>query len=340
MERKTVVLLEGDGIGPEITAATLHVLEVLNLPIDWIKGEAGLKAEERTGTPLPDETVELIRKHGVALKGPMTTPVAGSIAPSKNYRSINIALRQTLELYANFRPVKSMPGVRTRFDNIDLIFIRENTEGLYSGLEHEIVPGVVTSLKVSTRKACERIAEFAFRCAKSAGRKKVTGVHKANIMKMSDGLALECYREAAQRHPEIEYDERIIDATAMGLVLNPERFDVLLMENLYGDILSDLGAGLVGGLGLAPSANFGEHGAVFEAVHGSAPDIAGKRVANPTALLLSAALMIRHFGWTAEGDRLERAIETTYRAGKDLTPDVGGSGTTDSFAQAVIGNLG
>ena len=333
-EQTNVVLIEGDGIGPEISEAVQYILERAGARIHWHIAYAGITAVEKFGDPFPDVTASVIRECGVALKGPVSTPIG------EGFRSVNVQLRKELDLYANFRPVLSSPHIKTRYEDIDLVFIRENTEGLYSGLEHEICPGVVTSLKVATDKACTRIAEFAFAYAERAGRKKVTGVHKANIMKLSDGLALKCYRAVANQHPTIEYDERIIDATAMSLVLNPGQFDVLLMENLYGDILSDLGAGLIGGLGLAPSGNFGQRGAVFEAVHGSAPDIAGKGVANPIALLLSALYMLDHIGQRAVAERVRSALELTLQRPELLTPDLRGKGSTMSFARDLVQFLG
>lgn len=327
---RQVSLLEGDGIGPEISEAVVLILDSAGAEISWERAYIGKVALEKYDNPLPDETLALIKKTGIALKSPAETPIG------KSYRSVNVGLRQALDLYANFRPVKSLPDIESRYENIDIVFVRENTEGLYAGLEHEVVPGVVTSLKVATRTACTRIAEFAFRYAEGAGRKKITAVHKANILKLSDGLALTCYREVANRYPAIEYEERIVDATAMALVRNPERFDVLLMENLYGDILSDLGAGLIGGLGLAPSGNFGPSVAVFEAVHGTAPDIAGKGVANPCALLLSALQMLDYMGLRAISTRIEKALYATFRERDLLTPDLGGKGSTLSFAKEVI----
>lgn len=333
------VLIKGDGIGPEIADAVCTIFEAAGAGIEWIPKIAGLEALEKTGDTLPEDTIAAIKAAGVALKGPLTTPVGRNPKEGKNFRSVNVALRKALDLYANLRPVRSVPGIKTRYENVDLVFIRENTEGLYSGLEHEIVPGVVTSLKVATRTACLRIAEYAFRYASEQGRKKVTGVHKANIMKLSDGLAVECYREVAERYPQVTYDERIIDAAAMALVMDPGKFDVLLMENLYGDILSDLGAGLIGGLGLAPSANIGLSGAVFEAVHGSAPDIAGKGIANPTALLLSATEMLRYLGKKDIADRIDRAAYAVLASGKGLTPDLGGTASTAQFAESIISRL-
>ncbi|MCB0358550.1 MAG: isocitrate/isopropylmalate dehydrogenase family protein [Bdellovibrionales bacterium] len=330
---KKVALLRGDGIGPEIADAVLTVLDAAGAAIEWVEVPAGEPAIAAQGDPLPEETVETIRSLGCALKSPIATPIGSG------FRSVNVRLRKELDLFANYRPVRTLPGVKSRFDGIDLIFFRENTEGLYSGLEHEIVPGVVTSLKVSTRRASLRIAEFAFAHAERLRRRKITAVHKANILKLSDGLALECYRSVAEQHPSIEYEERIIDATAMQLVMYPERFDVLLMENLYGDILSDLGAGLVGGLGLAPSANYGEQCGVFEAVHGTAPDIAGKGIANPTALLLSAVELLRYISQDAVADRVSTALLTTLREQRLTTPDLGGVASTMEFATHVNAHL-
>lgn len=330
---RQVVLLEGDGIGPEIAAAVVFILKEAGANLQWERALIGERAVEQCGLPLPAETIEKIRSVGVALKGPVLTPIATS------YRSVNVGLRKELDLYASYRPIRSIPGVETRFQNVDFVVIRENTEGLYAGLEHEIVPGVVTSLKVATRVACTRIAEFAFSFAERSGRKKVTAVHKANILKLSDGLALTCYREVANRYPTIEYDERIVDAVAMALVLRPEQFDVMVMENLYGDILSDLGAGLIGGLGLAPSGNFGPQVAVFEAVHGTAPDIAGKGIANPTALLLSAIELLKYIGEQDLAVRIEKAVLTTLREKLVITRDLGGRAATDEFARAVVAHL-
>lgn len=330
---RRVVRLRGDGIGPEIADATAFVLEQAGAGIDWFDAVAGETAIREFGQPLPQATIDIIKETGAALKSPIATPIG------KGFRSVNVELRKALDLYANYRPLRSIPGVKSRYENIDLIVVRENTEGLYSGLEHEITPGVVTSLKVVTRKASMRIAEFAFSLAERAGRQKITAVHKANILKLSDGLALQCYREVAKQHPEIAYEERIIDATAMALVLKPEQFDVLVMENLYGDIISDLGAGLIGGLGLAPSANYGESAAVFEAVHGTAPDIAGQGIANPTALLLSAVELLDYIGQRTTADRVRAAVIKTIAEGKYTTRDLGGTSSTMEFAQAVSGNL-
>jgi isocitrate dehydrogenase (NAD+) len=333
VEIRSVVLLEGDGIGPEISEAVRFIFEKGGAKINWLLEPAGARAIEKYGEPLPKATVEAIRETGIALKGPVTTEIG------RGFRSVNVQLRQELELFANVRPIRSLPEIKTRYENVDIIFIRENTEGLYSGLEHEVTPGVVTSLKVSTHKACMRIAEFAFGLAEKRGRKKITGVHKANIMKLSDGLALDCYRRVAEQHPVIEYEERIIDAMAMALVLDPQPFDVLLMENLYGDILSDLGAGLIGGLGLAPSANYGYHSAIFEAVHGSAPDIAGKGIANPSALLLSGVEMLRHIGQHEAAERINSALNRTLAVAEARTPDLGGKKSTMQFAEEIVSRL-
>ena len=341
MEEKKVeaVLIEGDGIGPEISEAVLHILERAGAPISWIPVLAGERAAAKGNDPLPEATVQSIKRARVALKGPLATAVGREGSEVKGFRSINVRLRKELDLYANLRPVRSLPNVRARYDNIDLVIVRENTEGLYSGLEQEVVPGVVTSLKVSTRPACTRIAEFAFAYAEKTRRKKVSAIHKANILKLSDGLALECYREVANQHPSVAYEEKIVDATAMGLVMNPWQFDVLLTENLYGDILSDLAAGLIGGLGLAPSANIGTEASVFEAVHGTAPDIAGKGLANPTALLLSALEMLKHIGKGEHAEQIERALFATLEQRELLTPDLGGKSSTMQFAREVAARL-
>src|ERR1051326_8245104 len=288
MTTHRISLIPGDGIGHEVSAAVVHIIEAAGVAIEWETFVAGAEALDRFGTPLPEEVIESVRRNGVALKGPVATPIG------TGFESVNVRLRKALDLYANLRPVRNLPGVQSRFGDVDLVIVRENTEGLYSGLEHEVVPGVVESLKIMTEKASTRIAVFAFEYAMKHKRKKVTAVHKANIMKKSDGLFLQCFRRVALNYPEIERDEKIVDNTCMQLVMNPYQFDVLLMENLYGDIVSDLAAGLVGGLGVVPSGNIGKECALFEAVHGSAPDIAGKNLANPTALLLSAIMMLRH----------------------------------------------
>ncbi|RMI09270.1 MAG: isocitrate dehydrogenase (NAD(+)) [Calditrichaeota bacterium] len=325
-----VTLIPGDGIGPEVAQAARKVLDATGIAFNWHEYPAGETAIQQYGTPLPEETLESIRRDGIALKGPIATPIG------KGFRSVNVELRKRLDLYANFRPARSIRGIKTRYENVDIIVIRENTEGLYSGLEHEVVPGVVESQRIITEKGSRRIVEVAFRVARKYRRKKVTAVHKANILKMSDGLFLEVAREIAQQYPDIDYEEAIVDATAMKLVLDPSQFDVLVMENLFGDIISDLTSGLIGGLGVAPSANVGDHYAVFEAVHGSAPDIAGKGIANPTALILSGALMLRHLDEEEAEARIYRAVNEVIGEGKTVTPDLGGTATTEAFVEAII----
>lgn len=337
----TAVLVAGDGIGPEVAHAAREILAAAKAPIDWVDCLAGVAALETGGKDLlPIATIEAIRKHGVALKGPCTTPVGGG------FSSVNVAMRKTLDLYGAVRPVRSLNGVQTRFDNVDIVVVRENTEGLYAGIENEITSGVVTSLKVATRVACLRIAEFAFRYAVHRKRKKVSVFHKANIMKLSDGMFIKCAREVHEsKFPSIEYEELIIDAACMRLVQDPTRFDVLLMENLYGDVISDLCAGLVGGLGVVPGANLGEHCAIFEAVHGSAPDIAGKGVANPLAITMSAVMMLNYIA-EKHSDTSLAAIATRIRTAYDRalvdgckTRDLGGKLNTKEFAAAVIDRL-
>ena len=303
------------------------------LQAKWETHQAGTAALEQHGVTLPDTLLDSIRRTRVALKGPVTTPVGGGFA------SVNVGLRKALDLYANLRPVRSLPGVRSRYEQVDLVIVRENTEDLYAGLEHEVVPGIVESLKITTEAAASRIARFAFDYARAHQRRRVTAVHKANIMKMGDGLFLESVRAVAAGYPDIPIDDRIVDAACMQLVINPTQFDVLLLPNLYGDIVSDLCAGLVGGLGVVPGANLGAEAAVFEAVHGSAPDIAGKNVANPTALLLSAVLMLRHIGEGAMADRITRAVETVLADGRIRTRDLGGTASTTAFAEAIAGEL-
>ncbi len=331
---KTVTLIEGDGIGPEVVSACLRILEAAGADLEWDRQIAGQIAVEQGLEPLPVALIESIQRNKVSLKGPVTTPVG------EGFRSVNVELRKTLDLFANLRPVMTLPGVPTRYENVDLLVVRENTEGLYSGIEHEVVDGVVESLKIITRKASMRIARFAFEHARKHGRKRVTAVHKANIMKLSDGLFLDCVREVAADYPDIESDDRIVDAMSMHLVIRPETYDVLVMENLYGDIVSDLAAGLVGGLGIVPGANIGEDAAVFEAVHGSAPDIAGQDIANPTALLRSAVLMLRHIDEGDVANRIATAARAVFAKGEHLTRDLGGSASTTEFAEAVIGELG
>jgi isocitrate dehydrogenase (NAD+) len=330
-----VTLIPGDGIGPEVTEAAVQAVEATGVAIDWLRVELTADIIVRAGEVLPPQVLLSLGKTHVGLKGPVATPVAGG------FPSVNVALRKKLELFANVRPVRNLPGVRTRYQDvpIDMVIFRENTEDLYSGLEHEVVPDVVESIKIITRHASSRIARYAFEYARRRGRKKLTAVHKANIMKLSDGLFLRCCREVAREYPEVAYEELIVDNAAMQLVMRPETFDVLLLPNLYGDIVSDLAAGLVGGLGIVPGANMGEQNAVFEAVHGSAPDIAGKGIANPTALMLSAVMMLEHLGEEQAARRLRTAIEETYRQGESLTRDVGGSATTEQFTRAVIRNL-
>lgn len=332
----TVCLIRGDGIGPEVTEATQRVIEAAGVKIDWIDLPAGAGAVEKYDKVLPSHTLQQIEEHKVALKGPVTTPIG------KGFKSVNVQLRMRLNLYSAIRPVRSIEGVKTRYDNVDLVVFRENTEGLYSGLENEIVEGVVTSLKVVTRKASERIARAAFTYCKERGRKKVTVFHKANIMKKSDGLFLDCVREVHQAiAPEIEYEELIIDNACMQMVKDPTRFDVLLLENLFGDIISDLCAGLVGGLGVVPGANYGDEAAVFEAVHGSAPDIAGKDIANPLAVIMSGVMMLRHLGEDAQAKRIRAAYDSLLAEGnpEEITRDLGGTAGTRAFADAVIKRL-
>jgi isocitrate dehydrogenase (NAD+) len=331
-----VTLIPGDGIGPEVAEAAVRAVNATGVSIDWQRADLNASIISKAGQVLPPHVIESIERTHVGLKGPVTTPIAGG------FQSVNVALRKQFELYANVRPVRSLPGLKTRFDDvkIDMVIFRENTEDLYSGLEHEVVKDVVTSLKVITRVASIKIAEYAFDFARKFGRKKVAAIHKANIMKLADGLFLRCCREVARRHPEIEYKELIVDNAAMQLVIRPETFDLLLLPNLYGDIVSDLAAGLVGGLGVVPGANMGDNDAVFEAVHGSAPDIAGKGIANPTALMLSSVLMLIHLGEEKAASRLRAAIERTYADKKHLTTDVGGTASTAEFTDVVIKNLG
>jgi len=329
-----IVLIEGDGIGPEVTAATCEIVAAAGVSIDWVRADAGLGAAEKHGEPLPEITLDLIRKHRVALKGPCTTPVG------KGFRSINVRLRQGLDLYASVRPVKTLPGVKTPYDNVDLVVVRENTEGLYAGLEHQVVPGVIESLRIITRPACERIVRYAFELARTGGRRRVTFCHKADVMRLSDGLFLQCAREVADEFPFIQFEEKPIDNICLDLALDPTQYDVLVMENLFGDVISDLCAGLVGGLGVVPGANLGVRYAVFEAVHGSAPDIAGKGLANPIALLRSAAMMLDHVGERAAAARIEAAVAKTLKAGIGLTRDLGGTGGTASLTAEIIRHLG
>ncbi len=328
--KHTVTLIPGDGIGPEVCKAVIQIVAAAGVEIEWEEIAGRIDPTQTTDSPVNMKALESIRKNRVALKGPMATAI-GSGAPS-----INVALRQGLDLYANLRPVKSLEGVRTPFRNVDVVLIRENTEDLYAGLEHTIVPGVVESLKIITEKASTKIARFAFEYAVKHGRQRIHAIHKANIMKLSDGLFLTSIRKVAAEYPAIEYHEMIIDNACMQMVMNPHQFDVLLLTNLYGDIMSDLAAGLVGGLGLVPSGNLGENISLFEAVHGTAPDIAGKGIANPTALLMSSVLMLEQLGETEAAGRIQRGIERVYREGRALTRDVGGKATTAEFTAAVI----
>jgi isocitrate dehydrogenase (NAD+) len=325
----TITLIPGDGIGPEVTEAVARMFKAAALPIEWEHHDAGVTAFKRFNQSLPPELLESIKRNKVALKGPVTTPIA------EGFTSVNVGLRKALDLYANLRPVKNLEGVTSRFENVDLVIVRENTEDLYSGLEHEVVPGVVESLKIITERASTRIAQFAFNQARIGGRKRVTAIHKANILKLGDGLFLQSTRAVARDNTDISYDERIIDAACMSLVMTPEKFDVLLLPNLYGDIVSDLAAGLVGGLGVVPGANLGTDCAVFEAVHGSAPDIADKNLANPTALLLSALMMLDHIGEREKSTHIRRALGTVLSAGSVRTRDLGGTASTTEFTEAI-----
>ena len=326
--KATVTLIRGDGIGPEVADAVVSILEAAGAPLEFEEAVVGRGAEETEGDPLPTRVVDSIRRNRVALKGPVGTPIG------KGFASVNVRLRQLLELYANLRPVKTIPGVPARYEGVDIVVIRENTEDLYSGLEHVVVPGVVESLKIITEVASTRIARYAFEYARRHGRRRVTAIHKANIMKLSDGLFLDCFRRVAAQFTDIAADDRIVDAACMRLVMNPETFDVMLLENLYGDIVSDVAAGLVGGLGVVPGANLGRDVAVFEAVHGTAPDIAGTGKANPSAMLMSAILMLRHLALPEYADSVESALLATFAAGI-RTGDLGGSATTLEFARAV-----
>lgn len=328
-------LIPGDGIGPEVAQAAVRAVEATGVDICWRRAELNEAIILEAGKTLPQYLLDSLNETRVGLKGPVTTPVAGG------FQSVNVALRKTLDLFANVRPVRTLPGIKTRFDDvrIDMVIFRENTEDLYSGLEHEIVKDVVTSLKVITRTASERIARYAFDYARKNQRRQVTAIHKANIMKLADGLFLRCCREVAKQFPEVQYKELIVDNASMQLVIRPETFDILLLPNLYGDIVSDLAAGLVGGLGIVPGANMGESHAVFEAVHGSAPDIAGQGKANPTALMLSSVMLLIHLGEKDAAHRLQSAVEAVYREGNHLTGDVGGSASTEEFTEAVINQI-
>ena len=328
-----ITLIPGDGIGPEVTRAAVRILEATGVKFEWEPQEAGAEAYEKYHEYIPKELIESIERTRVGLKGPVTTPIGGG------FSSINVALRKRFELYANFRPIRNLPHVPTRYPDVDLIIVRENTEGLYSGIEHEVVPGVVESLKIITQKASTRIARFAFNYARQYKRKRIHAIHKANIMKLSDGLFLRCARDVSKEYPEVTYGEHIVDNTCMQLVTNPYQYDMLLLENLYGDIISDLCAAFVGGLGLVPGANFGDDCAIFEAVHGSAPDIAGRNIANPTAILRSGLLMLRHLGEQDAANRIRSALERVYRVKEKRTRDVGGQAGTSEFADAVIAEM-
>jgi len=328
-----VTLIPGEGIGPEVAAAARRVIDASGAKIEWEEINARASEGSEKGTLLNKAVIESVKRNRVALKGPMATAVAGGPP------SVNVALRKTLDLYANLRPVKNVPGVQSRFENVDVVLVRENTEDLYSGLEHEVVPGVVESIKIITEKASTRIAHFAFEYAMRHGRKKIHAIHKANIMKLSDGLFLKSIRTVAEKYPDIEYKELIVDNACMQMVLKPEQYDVLLLPNLYGDVMSDLAAGLVGGLGVVPSGNIGDQAAMFEAVHGTAPDIAGKGLANPTALLMSSVMMLDHLNERAAAQRIQAALEKVYREAKHTTHDVGGKAGTAEFTDAVIAAL-
>lgn len=328
-----ITLIKGDGIGPEVTAAAKRVLDTAGCNIIWEEVEAGAHIIEKYGTPLPDYVLNSIKKNKIALKGPVTTPVG------KGFKSVNVTLRQSLNLYANVRPIKTLEGIPSRYENVNLIIVRENSEDLYAGIEHMVGEDAAESIKIITRKASERIVKYAFDMARSEGRKKVSAVHKANIMKLSDGLFLKSARKIAEEYKDIDFEDVIVDAMSMKLILNPERYDVLVMPNLYGDILSDMAAGLVGGLGLVPGANIGEDGAVFEPAHGSAPDIAGKNIANPTACILSGVMMLRYIGENEKADKIEKAVEEVLKNKENLTFDLGGNLTTDKFTEKIIEKL-
>ena len=325
----TITLIPGDGIGPEVTESVVRILRVAGTDIEWERHDAGVRAFQLYNQSLPASLLDSIHRNKVALKGPVTTPIA------EGFTSVNVGMRKALDLYANLRPVRNLPGVESRFSNVDLVIVRENTEDLYAGLEHQIIPGVVESLKIITEKASTRVSEFAFTHARTHGRKRVTAIHKANIMKLSDGLFLDSTRKVSREYTDIEYDERIVDAACMQLVMRPEKFDVLLLPNLYGDIVSDLCAGLVGGLGVVPGANMGTDTAVFEAVHGSAPDIADKNLANPTALLLSGLMMLDHIGEHERAERIRTALSSVLAAGRIRTRDLGGTASTTEFTDAI-----
>jgi isocitrate dehydrogenase (NAD+) len=336
MAKHTIVLIPGDGIGPEVTGAACKVLEAAGLDVQWVEMPAGAGAVAMGfDNVLPQQTLDAILRFRVALKGPVTTPIGGGFA------SVNVQLRKRLNLYAAVRPVRNLPGIRTRYENVDLVVVRENTEGLYSGIENEVTAGVVTSMKVATVTACTRIAHYAFEYARSRGRKKVTAFHKANIMKLTDGMFIRCAKQVHDDvFADIEYEELIIDAASMKLVQDPSRFDIILCENLYGDIISDMCAALVGGLGVVPGANIGDEAAVFEAVHGSAPDIAGRGLANPLACIMSGVMMLNHLGETRIAERIKNAYNAVLAEGQTLTRDLGGTAGTEEFTEAVVGRMG
>ncbi len=325
-----ITLIPGDGIGPEVTKPALKIIKGAGVDVEWETCLAGAEALKKHGTTIPKQLLDSFERNKVALKGPVTTPVG------EGFASVNVELRQSFNLYANLRPIKNLPGVTARYQNVDLIVVRENTEGLYSGIEHEVVPGVMESLKIITEKASTRIAKFAFNYARANGRKKVTAIHKANIMKLTDGLFLQCARNVAAKYPKIGFGDLIVDNACLQLVLDPTRLDVLLLENLYGDIVSDLAAGLVGGLGVVPGANFGDSHALFETVHGSAPDIKGKKIANPTAMILAAVMLLDHVGEGRAAKRIFDALETVLLKGERLTPDLHGRSSTTQFADAIM----
>ncbi|MPZ77296.1 MAG: isocitrate dehydrogenase (NAD(+)) [Deltaproteobacteria bacterium] len=329
MKKHRITLIPGDGIGPEVMKPTVKLIKAAGVNVEWDSHLAGAEALKKHGTTLPKQLMDSFAKNKVALKGPVTTPVG------EGFASVNVELRQSFDLYANLRPVKNLPGVKARYENVDLIVVRENTEGLYSGIEHEVVPGVMESLKIITDKASTRIAKFAFNYARANRRKKVAFIHKANIMKLTDGLFLQCARNVAQKYRTIGFSDLIVDNACLQLVLDPTRFDVLLLENLYGDIVSDLAAGLVGGLGVVPGANLGDTHALFESVHGSAPDIKGKNIANPTAVILAAVMMLEHISEKKAATRISAALLTVLGRGDRLTPDLGGSASTTQFADAI-----
>lgn len=335
MSQPRIAIVPGDGVGPEIMDAVLAIFDAADFKAEYISLEAGQPAMDKGLPPMPDETIEEIRKIGIALKGPTATPIG------KGHTSANVALRKALDLFANVRPTRSIPGVHGHFDDtaIDIIIVRENTEGLYSGIEFQPHKDMAQAVKVTTRPGCRRLAEYAFDMVKKQGRKRVTAVHKANIMKLTDGMLLEEFYKVAEKYPDVVADDIIVDNCCMQLVTKPQQFDVIVTENLYGDIVSDLCAGLVGGLGLASSANIGENCAVFEAVHGSAPDIAGKGIANPTALLFSGLMMLRHLGYNAEAKRIGSSVMRTLAAGQTVTRDIGGTASTMEFANAVIAGM-